>query len=227
MLLEEFNVDGIIINLCHETYNQEIYEQMIARGTPLVFFDRIPGKSLDAPKVMVNDHIKASLMVEHLIESGRKRIAHIMGPSTIRNATERMLGYERILTKHGIFDPELVIRTEGATFEHGRKAAQQLLDKKLTLDGIFTFTDTLAIGAMNQLLEQHIKIPEDVAIASFSGTELATIVHPQLTSVEQPLVGMGETAASLILEKIKDNSIASRTIVMDAALIYRASTQRH
>lgn len=227
MLLEEFNVDGIVINLCHETYNQEIYAQMITRGTPLVFFDRIPAKSLDASKVMVNDNIKASLMVEHLIETGRKRIAHIMGPSTIRNAAERAMGYQRILTKHGIFDPELMIRTEGATFEHGRKAAQQLLHKKIMFDSIFTFTDTLAIGAMNYLLEQQISIPEDVAIASFSGTELATIVHPQLTSVEQPLVGMGETAATLILEKIKDNTAASKTIVMDAALIYRASTQRH
>ncbi|KIO75467.1 LacI family transcriptional regulator [Pedobacter lusitanus] len=225
LLLEEFNVDGIIINLCHETYNHDVYQQIIDRGIPLVFFDRIPDKSLDAPKVMVNDNIKASLMIEHLIDTGRKKIVHIMGPSTIRNATERAMGYKRILTKHGIFDPDLLIKTEGASFEHGRIAAQQLLSKNIEFDSIFAFTDTLAIGAMNYLLEQGIQIPEEVAIASFSGTELATIVHPQLTSVEQPLVQMGEVAAGLILEKIKDNTISNKTIVMDAALIYRASTR--
>lgn len=224
LLLEEFNVDGIIINLCHKSYNQDLYQQIIDRGIPLVFFDRIPGKSLDASKVMVNDNIKASLMIEHLIDTGRKRIAHIMGPSTIRNSTERAMGYKRILTKHGIFDPDLMVKTEGATFEHGRSAAQQLVDKKIEFDSIFAFTDTLAIGAMNYLLEQHIKIPEEVAIASFSGTELATIVHPQLTSVEQPLVEMGEIAAGLVLEKIKDIESPSKTIVMDAELVYRAST---
>ncbi|MBB6501123.1 LacI family DNA-binding transcriptional regulator [Pedobacter cryoconitis] len=224
LLLEEFNVDGIIINLCHKSYNQDLYQQIMDRGIPLVFFDRIPGKSLDASKVMVNDNIKASLMIEHLIDTGRKRIAHIMGPSTIRNSTERAMGYKRILTKHGIFDPDLMVKTEGATFEHGRSAAQQLVDKKIEFDSIFAFTDTLAIGAMNYLLEQHIKIPEEVAIASFSGTELATIVHPQLTSVEQPLVEMGEIAAGLVLEKIKDIESPSKTIVMDAKLIYRAST---
>ena len=212
LLLEEFNVDGIIINLCHETYNQDLYQQIMARRIPLVFFDRIPDKSLDASKVIVNDNIKASLMIEHLIHTGRKRIVHIMGPSTIRNSVERAMGYKRILTKHGIFDPDLMIQAEGLTFEHGRNATIQLLNKKIEFDSIFAFTDTLAIGAMNYLHEQHIKIPEEVAIASFSGTELATIVHPQLTSVEQPLVQMGEAAAGLILEKIKDSTTLSKQL---------------
>lgn len=225
LLLEEFNVDGIIINLCHETHNQDLYQQIMERGIPLVFFDRIPDKLLDASKVMVNDSIKASLMIEHLIDTGRKRIVHIMGPSTIRNSAERAMGYKRILTKYDLFDPELMIKTEGATFEDGRIAIQKLLNKKIEFDSIFAFTDTLAIGAMNYLLEQGVKIPEQVAIASFSGTELATIVHPQLTSVEQPLVQMGEVAAGLILEKIKDSEAASKTVVLDAELIYRASTR--
>lgn len=119
---------------------------------------------------------------------------------------------------------ELLIKPEGMMFEHGRNAAKQLLDREIEFDSIFAFTDTLAIGAMNYLLEQGIKIPDDIAIASFSGTELATIVYPQLTSVEQPLTEMGEAAAGLILDKIKDTSTLSRTIIMDAELVYRAST---
>ncbi|AJW63867.1 HTH-type transcriptional regulator KdgR [Elizabethkingia miricola] len=65
LLLEEFNVDGIIINPCHENYNKDIYQQIIERGTPVVFFDRIPDSSLDASKVMVNDQLKASLMTQN------------------------------------------------------------------------------------------------------------------------------------------------------------------
>ncbi|MEI7488139.1 MAG: substrate-binding domain-containing protein, partial [Chryseobacterium sp.] len=215
---------GIIINLCHETYNEDLYKDIMDRGIPFVFFDRIPSKTLDVSKVVVDDNIKASLVVEHLINTGRKRIAHIMGPSTIRNAVEREMGYKRILTKHHIFDPELTIKTDGMMFDAAENAAKHLLEKKIEFDSIFAFSDTLAIGAMNYLLEQGIKIPEQVAVASFSGTELATIVHPKLTSVQQPLVKMGETAAQLILEKIKDISAPNRTIVMDTELVYRAST---
>ncbi|KMQ60161.1 LacI family transcriptional regulator [Chryseobacterium angstadtii] len=223
-LLEGYNVDGIIMNLCHETYNNDLYQQIINQGTPLVFFDRIPDKSLDVSKVIVNDYISSSLMVEYLIKSGRKRIAHIMGPQTIRNAVERANGNKRIMTKYNISDKDLIINTEGMTFEYGKNAVEQLLQRKVEFDSIFAFSDTLAIGAMNYLLEQNIKIPGDVAVASFSGTELSTIVYPQLTSVQQPLVKMGETAAELILEKIKDHLTPSRTVLMDAVLVCRAST---
>lgn len=223
-LLEDFNVDGIIINLCHETYNNDLYQQIMDQGTPLVFFDRIPGKSLDVSKVIVDDSINSSLMVEYLIKTGRKRIAHIMGPQTIRNAVERANGYKRIMTKYNIFDENLIISTEGMSFGHGKEAVQQLLEREVKFDSIFAFSDTLAIGAMNFLLENNIKIPGDVAVASFSGTELSSIVYPQLTSVQQPLKSMGEAAAGLMLEKIKDSSAPNRTVLMDAELVYRAST---
>lgn len=224
LLLETFNVDGIILNLCHETFNQSLYKEIMQRGTPLVFFDRIPAASLDVSKVVVNDHIKASLMVEHLVSVGCRRIAHIMGPSTVRNAAKRAEGYKRILTKHGIFDPELLVKTDGANFEHGKMAVKKLIDKQVAFDGIFAFTDTLAIGAMNYLLEAGVKVPGEVAVASFSGTELSTNVYPQLSSVEQPLVKMGEAAAELMLEKVRDDSAESRKIELNAELVYRAST---
>lgn len=225
LLLEEFNVDGIIINLSHKSRNEGLYQEIMDRGIPMVFFDRIPGKALDASKVLVNDSLKAALMVEHLINGGRKNIVHLQGPSSIRNAAERASGYKRIMNKHDYFNPELIIQSEGTTFEDGRNACIQLLNKNIAFDSIFAFTDSLAIGAMNYLLEQNISIPAQVAIASFSGTELATVVHPQLTSVAQPLMEMGETAAQLILEKINNSTAASRTVLMDAELIYRASTR--
>jgi len=223
-LLEEFNVDAIIINLCHETYNNDIYQHIMGQGIPLIFFDRLPHQSLDVSKVIVNDSIKASLMVEHLIKTGRKRIVYIMGPTTIRNVTERMNGYKRILMKYNIFDENLIIQANGMTVQHGREIIKQLLDKNIEFDSIFAFSDTLAMGVMNYLLEQKVRIPEDVAVASFSGTELSSMVYPQLTSVQQPLEKMGEKAAELALEKIKDSSAASRSVIMDAELVYRAST---
>lgn len=223
-LMEEFNVDAIIINLCHETQNNDMYEHIINQGTPMVFFDRIPHKSLDVSKVIINDYIKSSLMVEYLIKKGRKRIVHIMGPAGIHNATERMNGYKRILMKYNIFDENLVVRTDGMTFEHGKKAIKQLLARNVQFDSIFAFSDTLAMGAMTYLLEQKVSIPDEVAVASFSGTELSSMVYPQLTSVQQPLEKMGEAAAELALEKIKDSTAPSRSVLMDAELVYRSST---
>ena len=70
------------------------------------------------------------------------------------------------------------------------------------------------------------KIPEEIAVASFSGTELSNIVYPKLTTVEPPLYQMGKKAAELILEKIKDPASPNHSIVFDAEIIMRASTPR-
>lgn len=189
----------------------------------MVFFDRIP-EDKDASKVIVDDYAKSFFMMEHLIRSGRRRIAHLQAPSYIYNSVERFRGYKDALTKFRIpYDDSLVIKT-GMTIDDGRRAAEQLTRANTSFDALFAFTDTLAIGAMNYLREQGISIPEEVAIASFSGTILSTIVYPQLTTVEQPLEEMGEAAARLMLEKINDPSAANRTIVLDAKIRVREST---
>lgn len=222
-LMESFMVDGIIICLCHHAENRALYTRLQEEGIPMVFFDRIP-EDKDASKVIVDDYAKSFFMMEHLIRSGRRRIAHLQAPSYIYNSVERFRGYKDALTKFRIpYDDSLVIKT-GMTIDDGRRAAEQLTRANTSFDALFAFTDTLAIGAMNYLREQGISIPEEVAIASFSGTILSTIVYPQLTTVEQPLEEMGEAAARLMLEKINDPSATNRTIVLDAKIRVRGST---
>ena len=227
LLVEKFNVDGIIVNLCDTNKNEDTFNALLKKGIQLVFFDRIPAASLAVSKVIVDDSIKASLMVEHLIEIGRKRIAHIMGPDSIRNASERASGYKSILTKYNVYDANLIIETMNTDFQSRKKAVQDLINKGVAFDAVFAFTDTLAIGAMNFLLEKNVKIPQEVAIAGFSGTELSTIVFPQLTTVKQPLVEMGETAAELLLQKNRDSAVSNKTIALTPNLMYRASTVTH
>lgn len=223
LLMERFMVDGIIISLCSYKTNQEEYLRLQKAEMPMVFYDRIP-YGLDVPQVMVDDYMKSFFLIERLIRSGRRHIVHLLGPDDVYNSHERARGYKDALKKFNItFDERLVIQT-GLTFEDGKKAADRLAECHLSVDAIFAFTDTLAIGAMNRLRELGRKIPEEVAVASFSGTELSTIVYPQLTTVEPPLFQMGKTAAELILEKIKNPQSPNRTVVLDADIKMRAST---
>lgn len=224
LLLESFSVDAIIINPCHKTYNEDIYNEIINRGMPLVFCDRIPGSSIKASKVIIDDYKTASSIVQHLVDTGKKRIAHIMGPLSIANAAERAKGYKNITRKHHIYDPSLLVKVKGLDFENGKSAIQQLVNRKVEFDAIFAFTDILAIGAMNYLLHKGYHIPQDVAIASFSGTQLSSIVYPQLTTVAQPLIKMGEAAAELVLEKIANKGVPDKTVLLEPLLVIRSST---
>lgn len=103
----------------------------------------------------------------------------------------------------------------GLTFKDGANAADMLIEKGISFDAIFAFTDTLAIGAMNRLRDLGKKIPEEIAIASFSGTVLSTIVYPQLTTVEPPLQQIGKVVAELIIEKIRSRCLQIMSIVLD------------
>lgn len=224
-MMERFMVDGIIICLCSYKENKEEYLRLQQAEMPMVFFDRIP-HGLDVSQVIVDDYMKTFFLVEHLIRSGHQRIIHLQGPDDVYNSIERARGYKDALTKFKIpVEADMLIKT-GLTFDDGAKAADLLIEKDIPFDALFAFTDTLAIGAMNRLRELNKRIPEEIAIASFSGTVLSTIVYPQLTTVEPPLHEMGKTAAELILEKIKNPASANRSIVLDAEIKIRASSEK-
>ncbi|MFI3295616.1 MAG: LacI family DNA-binding transcriptional regulator [Rikenellaceae bacterium] len=224
-MMERFMVDGIIVSLCDYQKNQADYLRLQKEGMPMVFFDRIPHQ-MDVSQVVVDDYIKSFFLIEHLVRSGRKRIAHIEGSKGVYNSIERARGYKDAITKFKLPLGEEYIVKGGLGFEDGAQAVDTLIRNKVEFDAIFAFTDTLAIGALNRLGELGYKVPETVAVASFSGTVLSTIVTPQLTTIEPPLKEMGVEAAKLILEKIKNPDSPTRSVVLDAQTHYRESTMK-
>lgn len=222
-LMENYRVDGIIMSICDGEENLKEYFRMQEKGIPIVFFDRVPTK-LYAPKIIVNDYVKSMFMMEHLIRSGRKRILHLAGPQRIPNTEERKRAYKDSLTKFKIpFDPELLIDGENERSE-GERLIKNFLTKDIAFDAIFSFGETLAIGALNYMLSQGIKVPEDVAVCGFSGTYLSTIVTPQLTAIQQPFDEMGRVAAEQIIKIINEPEQPFETITLDAEIVIRQST---
>lgn len=222
-MMEEFMVDGLIVSLCSYKHNIETYRRLANEGVAIVFYDRIPHGMDDMPQVMVDDNNDSYFMAEHLIRLGRRRIAYLYGPDDVYNAVECGRGYREAMEKFQIYDPRLIVKT-GMTFADGAAAVDSLVRQGIEFDAVYAFTDTLAIGAMNRLREKGRCIPEDVAVAGFSGTELSTIVFPQLTTVEPPLTEMGQRAAELVLEKVRNPEAENRKIVLRTEMKCRAST---
>lgn len=222
-MMEEFMVDGLIVSLCSYKHNIETYMRLANEGVAIVFYDRIPHGMDDMPQVMVDDNNDSYFMAEHLIRLGCRRIAYLYGPDDVYNAVERGRGYREAMEKFQIYDPRLIVKT-GMTFADGAAAVDSLVRQGIEFDAVYAFTDTLAIGAMNRLREKGRCIPEDVAVAGFSGTELSTIVFPQLTTVEPPLTEMGQSAAELVLEKVRNPEAENRKIVLRTEMKCRAST---
>ena len=221
-MMEQFMVDGLIVSLCSYRKNIEMYQQLAADGMAIVFYDRIP-YGLKMPQVVVDDNVDSYFMVEHLIRLGRKRIVYLQGPDDIYNAYQRGLGYREAMEKFHLFDPSLIEKT-GMTFKDGADAIDRLIYNNVEFDAIFAFTDTLAIGAQNRLRALGRRVPEEILVAGFSGTELSTIVSPQITTMEPPLEEMGRKAAELVMEKINNPEMEDRQVVLKTTMRCREST---
>ena len=164
-------------------------------------------------------------VTRHLIDSGRKRIAHFAGPQKLLIGRQRKDGYIKALKEAGLeIDENLII--EADSFEKARLAVMRLLYEKRDFDGIFAVNDLTAIGAMQTVQKKGLKIPEEVAIVGFSDGRFSGITDPTLTSVDQHGYEMGSIATQMHLKRItaEDDSYPAETRILNADLIVRGSS---
>lgn len=224
-MLEGYRVDGVLLSVCHNKKNIEYYKQLEKNDIPIVFFDRT---ITDIPsfQVKIDDYQSSYFMVEHLIRNGRKKIIFLAGPSYIQNSTDRERGYKKAVEKFNLNLGEEYVLKAGLNVEDGEKAMTKILEKNISFDAIFCFTELVALGAKNILQINNIKIPDEVAICCISGTKLCSIIHPKISAVEQPVIQMAEIASQLIMERLSNKKIAEKTITLQAEMILRESTEK-
>jgi len=217
-------VDGILISISKETNSFDHFINLQEGGIPLVFFDRIaPGINADQ---IITDDIDASYnATRHLIENGRKRIAHFAGPQGLLIGRDRLQGYVNALTEAGLpIDNRLII--EADTFEKARNTVGEMLDAGIVPDGIFAVNDMTAIGAMQTIMKRGYTVPDDVSIVGFSDGYLSGVTDPHLSSVDQHGYEMGTTAAEMLFHRILSDEAeyVPEIKVLKADLIVRGSS---
>jgi DNA-binding LacI/PurR family transcriptional regulator len=170
--------------------------------TPLVLLGEHIGES-PFPHVTVDNTAAARAATEHLIASGRRRIAAIGAQDSGPNETSmlRLAGYRDALEAAGIpFDERLVMTVDDFHRSDGAAAADRLLDAGHDVDGVFAFNDLLALGAMHALTERAIRIPTDVAVVGFDDIEEGRYSSPTLTSVSPDKAAIARAALDLVLD---------------------------
>ena len=230
-LLLRQRVDGILISLANGSAEFHHLNEVMAQDKPLVMFDKI-AKIVQCSKVIIDDRKAAYAATQHLIDTGCKRIAHFRGALLPQNSIDRFLGYKKALLDNNMpYDPSIVYICQcgDKSFEEGRENAKQLLMDHDDVDGIFINTDLVAIGAITEFNEQGVKIPEDISIVGFSNWFMSSVISPSLTTIDQPGYEMGKTAFKQLYKEIqqkkKNKAITHKEIVLETALVKRASTK--
>jgi LacI family transcriptional regulator len=223
-------VDGMLMSVSRETTNFDHIESILAKGMPIVFYDRMY-PSNETSKVIVDDYAGAKDAVNHLIEQGCKRIAHLQAAPNSSIAKERLRAHQETLAEHNLpFYENFLQPCHNGSIEDGINAMNNLLALPNRPDGVFANNDLLAMGAMQVIKKAGIKIPQEIAVVGFSNWIYSSMIEPPLSSVDQPGFLMGQEAAKLLIKQIeiteKDEEavIVPETKILKTKLIIRESS---
>ena len=210
------HVDGVLFASLH---GEDPLPGRLARlGIPVVCSGR-PLDGADVPYVDVDHEGGVSTAVQHLIASGRRRIATIAGPQDMVAGIERLIGYRSAITDAGL--PELVAYGD-FTRESGTAAMRELLAADPELDAVFAASDLMAHAALRTLREAGRRVPEDVAVIGFDDIETAAYTEPPLSTVRQPIVELGRSMTRQLL-RIAAGEQVEQALVLPTELVLRES----
>jgi LacI family transcriptional regulator/LacI family repressor for deo operon, udp, cdd, tsx, nupC, and nupG len=218
-------VDGILVSISKETRSYEHLKIFQRKGIPMVLFNRVCDE-LIVPKVVINDYDAALGAVEHLIQTGKRRIAHLAGPDSLITSRKRLKGYLDALKKHKIPIDESLIIPYDLTLGKVKIYIRHLMELKYPPDGLFIANDPAAIEAIRTIKEMGIQIPQQIGIVGFSNDYGSNLIEPGLTTVAQPKRLIGSTAMQLLLDLI-DKDVSqwkAVTKTLDSELIVRNSS---
>jgi len=221
------SVDGLLISISNETEGVDHLQEFLDEGRPVVQFDKVSDQ-LSSPKVIVDDFQGAYSAIQHLIEQGYSKIAHINGLEHVKNSQERLRGYNKALGDHEMEGlGTWVVHCKEISEAEGFDFAKRLMTSSNPPDAIFCITDLVAMGAMKYLKQANISIPQEVGVIGFSNWDMANFVSPSLSSVDQHAYEMGEKAVELLVEAIKNSEVGKDQIFeTKTSLVVRESTQR-
>lgn len=177
----------------------------------------------DVSCVGIDDVQASKHVVAYLADRGRQRIALINHDLSYKYAQLRQAGYQQQLIQQERSWQAITYATE-LSFNSGKQAMEALLAAPERPDAVFAVSDTLAAGALSAIHAAGLRVPQDIAVTGFDGSDLAEMVTPPLSTLAQPSRDMGRKAFTLLLNKIDQPDSPAQRIMMDWHFVVRAST---
>ena len=225
-LFEEQRVRGVLISPYGDI--TERLRQLKRRDIPAVLVDRL---NVDGQfsSVAVDSVAGGQIATQHLIDTGRRRIAYVGGPFDMRQVRDRLEG-ARVAVDNSEFDVEIeVVTTTALTVEEGVLAGRRIMERprQSRPDALFAANDLLALGLLQSLVvDGKLLVPSEISLIGFDDIAFAGAAAVPLSSVRQPSRMIGQTALRVLMEESDDPEMIPRQTVFRPELVIRQSTQR-
>jgi LacI family transcriptional regulator len=223
-MLQQRQVDGIVLASVNAAGNTDLLQRLTAGGIGLVMIDRDDHPTVRCDRVVTDDEKVGRLATAHLIEQGRRAVAHIAGPPIV-HAKRRADGYGAALKACGVRGRAEWLARGGFTQADGYSAMKKLLGVRPRVDGVFAANDSAAIGAMKAIWDAGLRVPDDIAIVGAGDIAHGDLLRVPLTTVSWSREDQGRRAAELILGRIDSGTTGKfRRLVIPPALVVRRSS---
>jgi LacI family transcriptional regulator len=222
-LLRGRQVDGVVLASANASGNSDMLKQLTRQGTSLVMIDRDDHPSVKCHRVLTDDKRVGELATAHLLELGRRAIAHIAGPPIV-HAKRRERGWREALEDRGITPIDNWLAPGGFMEGDGYRAMKRLLTVKPRIDAVFAANDPAAIGAMKAIWETGLRVPEDIAVVGVGDIALGDLLRVPLTTVGWSRHDQGRDAAELLLDGLDRDEDPPQRIIIPPRLIVRESS---
>ncbi|RPF53342.1 LacI family DNA-binding transcriptional regulator [Aquisalibacillus elongatus] len=175
------------------------------------------------PYVTIDNEDAAYRAVKHLIKLGHEKIALFNSNEKYLYARQRKDGYVKALEEFGIqVNPDYMLYTDQLGFEQGIQATKKVMSLKDRPTAIFSVSDLLAIGALKELNNTGVEVPDEVALIGFDNIDFSNMTHPTLTTIAQPMYQMGTVASTMLINKINGEDVENK--FLNHELLIREST---
>ncbi|MFS8123346.1 LacI family DNA-binding transcriptional regulator [Rhizobium sp. BR 250] len=197
-LLARNHVDGLVFITNHPN-TDELAELINTTGKVVVVDEDVPGATV--PKLFCDNEQGGRLAGEHLAQHGHSRVLYVGGPEEMISTERRFRGLTSALAERVSAAELSISRYCGAyTVEFGRAAARRFLDEGWPATAVFASSDEIAIGFVEVLRSEGVRIPQDVSMIGFDDVGPLHLFAPPLTAIRQPVSAIGQRALSLLLE---------------------------
>lgn len=218
-------LDALVI--ASSSTDAQIFRRMRSQSQPFILIDRALD-DLEADFVGIDDVAAGRMATTHLIEIGRRHIAHISGRENSTGIRRRQ-GYVEALRAHKLPVREDYILSRNFvdtdSLRQGTEAMRLLLAKNPRPDAVFCYNDAMAIGAMNVILDAGLRIPEDIALIGCGNLNYIEWLRIPLSSIDQQSHLIGQHAGEILLSMLAGREWPKpKSVILKPALIVRTST---
>jgi len=222
--LLERRVDGLLLAPSPGAFERTL-PFLAAQDVPVVLIDRMPGGDFD--QVGSDNEAPTTQLVEHLAALGHRRIGMVMGLAALPTTAERVRGYRAGMASAGLPVDEALIAYGGSQRDLARDATHALLDLADPPTALVSGNNFMTIGVMRGLADRELRVPEDIALVTFDDFEWADLFHPRLTAMAQSIGELGQRAVELLLSRIENPSLPSRSVRLPTTFVHRDSCGCH